>query len=459
MTEEIPAAGQLIDRLSAYVAASGETELPPAVIHKAKHHILDTLGAIVCGSNLKPGKLAKRFAEQQGGAAETQVAGSSILTTAINAAFAMGMMAHSDETDDSHERAGMHPGCAIVPAALAVADRERADGARFIRGVVAGYDIGCRLTQALGVQNVRSRSLSLHGIGTNFGAAAAAASILGLKEESIRFVWDYSCQQDSGKYYWMRDRDHVEKAFVFAAMGARNGVTSALLVQSGFTGVDDAFSGENNYFESFSPGANAELLVDELGSRYEIQHTDIKKYSVGAPIQAPLDALLILRERHGLTAADVEAVTANVPDDRVLIVRDRDMPDVDLRHVLAVALLDGGMTFETSHSYERMKDPAVLAIRERITLVGDPGLRKAKIKRGGIVEITTKDGARLREHVELVRGRPGNPMSDAEIEQKCTDLMRPVLGEERTACLIERIWNLDKVRDMREFRPLLSLSL
>ena len=97
----------------------------------------------------------------------------------------MAMMAHSDETDDSHERAGMHPGCAIVPAALAVADREGADGLRFIKGVVAGYDIGCRITQALGVQNVRSRALSLHGIGTNFGSAAAAASVLGLKEELV----------------------------------------------------------------------------------------------------------------------------------------------------------------------------------------------------------------------------------------------------------------------------------
>jgi len=147
---------------------------------------------------------------------------------------------------------------------------------------------------------------------------------------------------------------------------------------------------------------------------------------------------------------------ARVPDDRVLIVRDRDMPDVDLKHVLAVALLDGGMTFDASHSSERMKDPAVLEVRSRITLVGDPGLRTAKIKRGGIVEITTTDGAQLREHVELVRGRPANPMSDQEIEQKCTDLMRPVLGEERTKNLIDQVWNLEKVQNMRDLRPLLS---
>jgi 2-methylcitrate dehydratase PrpD len=459
MTEEIPASGELIRRLSAYVTASGEAELPPAVVHKAKHHILDTLGAILCGSNLKPGRIAAKFVIEQAGAPEAQCAGTPIVTTAINAAFAMGMMAHSDETDDSHERAGMHPGCAIVPAALAIAQREGADGTRLIRGVVAGYDIGCRMTQALGVQNVRSRALSLHGIGTNFGAAAAAASIIGLREEAVRFVWDYSCQQDSGKYYWMRDRDHVEKAFVFAAMGARNGVTSALLVQSGFTGVADAFSGENNYFYSFGPGVDPEILIDGLGSRYEIQHTDIKKYSVGAPIQAPLDALLILRKRHGLTATDVERMTVSVPDDRVNIVRDREMPDVDLRHVLAVALIDGGMTFEASHAYERMKDPAVLALRGRITLMGDPALRTAKVKRGGIVEITTRDGAQLREHVEMVRGRPGNPMSDAEIEQKCTDLMRPVLGEGRTQELIDRIWNLESVRNMRDLAPLLSTSV
>ncbi len=456
MREDKMAAGEIVSGLSEHVARSGEAELPATVIRKAKHHILDTLGAIICGSNLKPGRLAKQFVAQQGGASETQVAGSPTVTTAIHAAFAMAMMAHSDETDDSHERAGMHPGCAIVPAALAVADREGADGARFLRGVVAGYDIGCRITQALGVENVRGRALSLHGIGSNFGAAAAAASVLGLKEELVRFVWDYTAQQDSGKYYWVRDTDHVEKAFVFAGMGARNGVTAAILVQSGFTGVADVFSGEHNYFESFSPIADRALLVEDLDERYEIEHTDIKKFSVGAPIQAPLDALLILREKYGLTAAKVQGMVARVPDDRVMIVRDRKMPDVDLKHVLAVALIDGDITFETSHSYERMKDPAVLAVRNRITLVGDPALRIAKIKRGGIVEITTTDGAALREHVELVRGRPGNPMSDEEIEKKCTDLMAPILGEERTKELIDRVWNIEKIRNMRELRPLFA---
>ncbi len=200
-----------------------------------------------------------------------------------------------------------------------------------------------------------------------------------------------------------------------------------------------------------------QLFAEELGRRYEIQFADIKKFSVGSPIQAPLDALLILRKKYDLKPEDAQSITVHVPDDRVNMVRDRHMPDVDLKYILAVALLDGDVTFKTSHSYERMKDPDVLAIIERITLVGDPELRTAKIKRGGIVEITTRDGTKLREHVECVRGRPGNPMSDKEIEIKCTDLMAPVLGEARTRILIDRIWNLEEVTNMRDLRPLLSV--
>ena len=114
------------------------------------------------------------------------------------------------------------------------------------------------------------------------------------------------------------------------------------------------------------------------------------------------------------------------------------------------------MTFEASHSYERMKDPQVLASPGEDLPGGRPGAQdgegQARRDRGD----HDPGRRKAREHVELVRGRPGNPMSDEEIEQKCTDLMRPVLGEERTACLIERIWNLEKVGDMRELRPLLS---
>lgn len=141
-----------------YLAGALDAELPPNVLEKAKHHILDTLAAMVSGSVLKPGVLARQYVEQQGGPEEAQVVGSSRVVSAVNAAIANGMMAHADETDDSNGSAGIHPGCAILPAALAMAERENANGSDFIKAVVLGYDIGSRTTKALGREEMRARN-------------------------------------------------------------------------------------------------------------------------------------------------------------------------------------------------------------------------------------------------------------------------------------------------------------
>ena len=446
----------VMEDVSSYVSRSGELALPPEVVKEAKHHILDTLAAIVSGSKFKSGQLAIKFARNQGGAQEAQVVGADILTSAINAAMVNGIMAHADETDDSHEKSNTHPGCSVVPAALAISEREQADGSRFLKGVVAGYDIGCRINQALGVKILRVSNHSTHAIGGTFGAAAAASALLRLKQDQVRYVFDYAAQQASGIYYWVRDTEHIEKAFVFAGMPARNGVTGAILVHSGFTGVDDCFSGDRNFFDVFSTDPRPELLAGGLGRQFEIMSTNIKKYSVGSPIQAPLDALSLLIKKHGVKAADVDSVTARLPSKSV--VDNREMPDVNLQYILAVTLVDGGLTFEAAHSYERLKDPAVLKMKMRITVVEDPALATAGSERTGIVEVVTKNGAKLREHVTKVRGTFENPMTTEEVETKCHELLKPVLGEERTEKLIDRIWNLERVGNVRELRPLLSTA-
>src|SRR6201988_2366066 len=139
----------VMHRLSAYIAAALRRPLPPTVVEKTKHHILDTIAAMVSGSRLAPGKKAIAYVKTLGGVKEACVIGSNITTSAGNAALANGMLAHADETDDSHAPSLTHPGCGIVPAALAMAERERASGEALLRAVALGYDIGCRLTQSL----------------------------------------------------------------------------------------------------------------------------------------------------------------------------------------------------------------------------------------------------------------------------------------------------------------------
>ncbi len=446
-----------IEKVSAYISGSREAVLPAEVLTKAKHLTLDTLAAIVSGSKLEPGKLVIEYIKNEGGAEEAQVACSPIVTSAINAAMANGVMAHADETDDSHTRSRTHPGCAVVPAALAMSEREGVDGMTFLKGVVVGYDIGCRITLALGlaigVNSTRSRSS--HSIGGIFGAAAAAAAVSRLNNKLVRYLLSYTAQQTSGVTTWVRDEEHIEKAFVFGGMPARNGVTAAILVQSGFTGVWDAFSGSPSFFEAFAIDSRPELLSEGLGSSYEIMFTNIKKFPVGVPIQAPLDALLLLMEKHGFTSKDVESIVARLPSDGARVVNNRDMPDVNLQHILALTLLDGALSFEAAHSYERMNDPAVLELRKRIKLVEDPELSVAKVAFQGIVEVTTKDGAKFREHVVAPSGKAENPMTTEEVEKKCRNLMAPVLGTDRTQKLIDKVWDLEHISNVRELRPLL----
>ncbi|MEI9475003.1 MAG: MmgE/PrpD family protein [Deltaproteobacteria bacterium] len=457
MKKDVREYRSIVGEVSSYISGIGRANLPAEVITKAKQHVLDTLAAIVSGSKLKPGRLAKKYVKTQAGVKEAQVACSQIITSAINAAFANGIMAHADETDDSHARSFTHPGCAIIPAALAVSERQGVDGISFLKGVVVGYDIGCRITQALGVDTFRKSYRSSHSFGANFGAASAAASVLGLKGESVQYVLSYAAQQASGVTYWVHEDEHVEKAFVFSGIPARNGVTAALLIESGFTGVLDPFSGERNFFVSFSSRANPELLSEGLGSRYEIVSTNIKKFSVGSPIQAPLQAMLNLVARTRLKATNVEGITVRLGEG-LRTVDNRKMPDINIQYILAVALLDGSLSFEAAHSSDRMKDRSVLKLRERITLVEDPELRASSNKRQGIVEVTTKDGTQLREHVVSVRGTSENPMTTEEVEKKCSELLKPVLGRDRTQRLIDKILNLEYVRNVRELRPLLSGS-
>ena len=190
-----------------------------------------------------------------------------------------------------------------MPAALAAGEEHGIDGARFLRAVTLGYDVGTRVTMAMGGVEFRNEShRSTHSIAGMFGAAAAAACAAGLDAQQMRWVLDYTAQQSSGIAAWQRDTDHIEKAFVFGGMPARNGVTAALLVQIGWTGVDDVFSGADNFFQAYAPAGDPALLVEQLGERYEITRTDIKKWTVGSPIQGPLDAIEILRKRRPFDA-------------------------------------------------------------------------------------------------------------------------------------------------------------
>lgn len=452
-----PTISPVMDELSTYMAAARDRALPDEVTEKAKRHILDTLSAMISGSQLGPGKLALQFARAHTGEKVATVAASPVLCGAIDAALANGMLAHSDETDDEHAPSRIHPGCGAVPAALATGEQFGIDGTHFLRAVTLGYDIGTRVSTTLGGVPYRvEHHMTQLCVANNFGATAAAGCAAGLNAQQMRWILDYAAQQASGLAAWQRDTDHIQKSLVFAGIPARNGVTAALLVQLGGTGVDDILSGDDNFLLAFAPKADPVRLIEKLGERYEVTRTNIKKWSVGAPDQAPLDAVEILMKRRHFEADEVRKVVVCLPTSHGTVVNNREMPDVCVQHLVAVMLIDKTVSFEAAHDKPRMQDPAVLRQRAKVQLVLDEELDRRAPRREAIVTITLADGTDLSHHVEAVLGTAENPMTRDDVVAKCRHLVTPVLGVATCTKLINEVLGLEKTKDIRELRPLLQ---
>ena len=156
----------------------------------------------------------------------------------------------------------------MIPAALAAAERFGGNGTAFIRAVAAGYDVGCRVALALGGDKLHQHHHSSHAIGGVFGAAAAAGVLARFNETRCAYLLSYTAQQAAGLTSWRRDRDHVEKAFVFSGMPARNALAAATMVVQDFTGVTDTLDGEPGFFAAYPNAAEPARAVAQLGARF-----------------------------------------------------------------------------------------------------------------------------------------------------------------------------------------------
>ena len=443
--------------LSRYMANAASMPLPDEVLERTRQHLLDTVASMISGISLPPGRMGLKFIESYQGAGSATVVGSEIMCGPMEAAMVNAMLAHSDETDDSHAPSQSHPGCGVIPAALAAAEHYAIDGMHLLRAIALGYDVGTRVSMTLGGEDYQTNfHRDTHCICTTFGAGAAAACGANLNAQQMRWVLDYSAQQASGIAAWQRDTHHVEKALVFGGFAARDALSTALLIHDGATGVDDVFSGSDNFFLAFKPEADPAGLIDKLGERFEVTRTNIKKWTVGSPIQAVLDALETLLQQHPIKPAEVKEVVVRVGSGEAHIVDNRDMPDISLQHMVAVMITDGTVTFRSAHDQARMQDAAIRELRSRVRLVYDDALQRLYPARVAIVEIKTTGGNTYTQRVDAVRGSAENPMSTKEVVTKARDLIGPILGAESSEKLIEAIMNIEKLPNVRTLGPMLK---
>jgi 2-methylcitrate dehydratase PrpD len=198
------------------------------------------------------------------------------------------------------------------------------------------------------------------------------------------------------------------------------------------------------------------MVIDKLGERYEITRTNIKKWTVGSPIQAPLDALEILLKRYKFQPDQVKQIVVRAATNEAKIVDNREIPDICLQHMIAVMLIDKTASFKSAHDVARMKDPQILKQRAKVQLVGDDALEKLMPQRVGIVEVTLNDGMKYTERVDKVRGTLENPMPRDEVIAKARDLIVPVLGAATFTKLSDKVFDIENVKSILELRPLIQ---
>jgi len=460
----------MTDHLIRYMVSAHQAELPLEVVDEAKYHILDTIAAMVSGTQLPPGRKALEYADLYGMGEHASIASRQRLATPQVAALVNGMLAHADETDDSHANASMHPGCSIVPAALAMSEKNDLDGDSLIRAVVLGYDAGVRMMKALG-PSLGSRGSQLsagyrydrHALGGTFGSAVAAGACASsaFDETQWNYLLSYAAHQASGMPSYPLDSGHVEKSFIFGGMPSRNGVTAATMVEAGFTGIVNDIEGEGGFIHCFGTAeADVTELSSELGERYEILNTNIKKYSVGSPCQAPVDSLVNIIDRHRVLVDDCERMTLYaVAGETPITRRDQEMPSLNVRYLLAATLLDGRLGFAAAHDRARMSSPEVQELMDRIDIQADPNLITPESRRQAIVEFQTRDGQLFREHVVTVRGTVKNRMSKREVDEKARDLLELALPAQTASSLIDRVHDLQSPGSVAYLTQMLRASV
>ena len=427
--------------------------LPPEVMHHAKRAVVDWAGALVSGAVCAPATLMDQALADDLDRGGARLALGRAATVRA-AALINGTAAHTTEVDDIYREAIYHPGAPTIAAALAQAQALHRSGDALLRAVVAGYEVSTRIGRALG----RAHYRYWHNTGTvgTFGAAAAAASLLGLPPARFTHALTTCATFAAGLQQAFR-MDSMSKP-LHAGRAAEGGVLAAQLAASGVTGSLDVLEGEFGMGRAMGDNPDWQAVLGDLGQVYNVQAMTFKNHTCCGHTFAAIDGALHLQHTHGLAwdAIDTVDVATYRP---ALEVAGNPAPTTaaearfSLPFVVATALRHGSVRL-AAFTPERLADAELRGLMARVRLAVHPQLDASfPGQRAAQVRITMQGGTQW-EHLQPTRrGDPDAPLSDAELGEKFTELVAPVLGAPRSAVLLQRLWALETVDDLAGLVP------
>jgi len=444
--------GKTETTLAQFVVDFPTQDIPSDVMHLAKRCLMNYSG-VALFATLDPAiDILLDLLRAEGCAPAATVIGSGFKTSALNAALANGFLGHLEDYDDTHTTV-IHPSAPILPAALALSEQRTVSGRDLLGAFAVGVEVACRIGLVI-VAHFREGAAHWHITNTCgvLGAAAAAGRLLKLTEEQMVYAFAIAGTQACGVrevFGSMCKPFHAGKA-------AQNGTMAALLAQRGFTGTDGIFEGARGLVGVMASGHDITEATKDLGTHWELPQNGLKPYACGQANHGFIDAALALRKQPGVTPQTIKHIQGSVEQFAPALVRRRH-PRSGLEskfcyyHSVAAAVIDG-QALPAQFTDQRTADPAIGSLRNRIDFDEDPSLPRRAVR----VTLELNDGRTYSQGVDHPTGTPGNPMSDAMVQQKFHGLATAALGVEKADKAQRILWDVDKLSNVRELMPLLT---
>ncbi|WP_315758103.1 MULTISPECIES: MmgE/PrpD family protein [unclassified Bradyrhizobium] len=436
--------------LAAYVADLKYDDIPPEVLDRAKVLTLDFLGSAIRArreAESTPSVVKMLAALKLDAAGEATVFGDSRTWTPAVAALLNGTMGHSLDFDDTHADSSLHPSAPVVPAAFAVGEMVGASGREVLTAIVAGYEVCCRLGNALDPTSHYARGFHPTATAGTYGAAAAAGKLFGLSEQQLIYAFGVSGSQAAGSLQFLVNGAWNKRYQVGAS--AMNGVIAATLAKNDFVGAIESVEGKHGLLVGYTDTPHHEKAVAGLGTTYETMKIGVKPYPSCRYTHAAIDAIIALRREHNLTPDQVKRVEVGLHRNGITLTGDA----ATKRHPTSIVggqfsmFFTGALALDQGRfgwdDYVRLGDTAINALADKFDVVQDDRLEVGRSHPfGARVTITTEDGMHERLHDDP-SGEPTSFPSAQAMSDKFLTLARPVLSN-RAQSFADAILSLER---------------
>lgn len=448
--------------LARFVSELKYENLPQEVIARAKEIVLDQVGIMMACSTLPWSKIIYQYVRDWGNCkGESSIVHYGDKTKVENAVFANSSFGHGFEIDDAYIPGQSHPGCIVVPSALAMGERESITGKELILAVVAGYEVMGRINKAIAPSCLLKGFHAPTSVSGPFGAAAVAGKILGFDPDLMVNALSIAGSHASGLTEYSHGGGSVKR--MHAGMAAHGGVRAALVAQKGITGPATILEGRHGFCQAFADEYNVSEITDNLGKDFRVvMGTGFKAYCACGGMHPGIDALHNLMDQHKIEAEDVAAITLGTnrqsTSHMAAEVTDITSAQFSAAFGLALTLIRGSNGFN-DYTEETLHDQNILNMAKKIKMELDPEVESDfPAKRAARVTVKLKNGTTYQEKVDYCKGLPQNPMTRKEFEQKFRGLASVVADQDRVEEIIRVAYGLEKQNDISALISLLFCS-